>query len=341
MAERQTVLVTGGSGYIASWCVARLLEEGYPVRTTVRRLDREAEVRQAIATVAPAASGGQLAFFAADLESDAGWREAVEGCRFVLHVASPLGASAPRDAQVLIRPARDGALRVLRAAVAAGAERVVMTSSVAAIVSGHEPGRYDETSWTNLAAKDISAYDQSKTIAERAAWDFVGKSGSAMTLSTVNPVFVVGPAMNADYSASLTLISRLLKGEMPGIPNLGVAFVDVRDVADLHFKAMLSPKAAGERFIASAGFYWLGEVAAILREELGPAARKVPKWRVPDWLVRLTAIYDRPLSTILQLLSQRFDFDASKAQRLLDWRPRPARESILDCAHSLIKLKLV
>ena len=341
MAARDTVLVTGGSGYIASWCVARLLDEGYSVRTTVRSLAREAEARRAIATVASAARGGELAFFAADLEGDAGWREAAAGCRFVLHVASPLGMSAPRDAEVLIRPARDGALRVLRAAVAAGAERVVMTSSVAAIGSGHGPGRYDETTWTNLTAKDVPAYDQSKTIAERAAWDFVGKSGGAMTLSTVNPVFVVGPAMSADYSGSLMVISRLLKGELQGIPNLGFAYVDVRDVADLHFRAMLSPDAAGERFIASAGFYWLGEVAAILREELGLAARKVPKWRFPDLLVRLVAIYDRPIKTVLQLLSQRIDFDAGKAQRVLGWRPRPAREAILECAHSLIRLKLV
>ena len=213
------------------------------MRTTVRSLVRESEVRSALATVAPAASGSRLVFFAADLESDAGWRESAEGCRYVLHVASPLGLSAPRDAEVLIRPARDGALRALRAAAAAGAERFVMTSSVAAIGSGHGAGCYDETDWTDLNGKDLPAYAQSKTIAELAAWDFVGKAGGHMTLATVNPVSVVGPVMSADYSGSLSTVARLMNGRAPGIPNLGFCFVDVRDVADLHLRAMLRPEA--------------------------------------------------------------------------------------------------
>ena len=339
MDAADVVLVTGGSGYIGGWCVARLLNDGWRVRTTIRDLAREAGVRCALATIAPLED--KLSFAAADLEHDEGWAKAAIGCRYVLHVASPLGLDAPRNPQVLIRPARDGARRVLNAAISAGAERVVMTSSVAAIAAGGRTGIIDETSWTDPTVKGVSAYAQSKTLAERAAWDLIATSGGRTTLAVVNPVVVIGPVASADYSGSVDVISRLLRGSMRGIPNLGLGYVDVRDVADLHLRAMLSPAAAGQRFIASSEFLWLGEVAAFLRERLGERAAKVPTVRLPDFLVRGVAVFNRPLSAIINRLSRRAEFSSAKAQSVLGWKPRPAREAILDCAESLIRLRLV
>jgi dihydroflavonol-4-reductase len=341
MTGEDTVLVTGGSGYIAGWCIARLLNDGFRVRTTVRDLAREAEVRRTLATLAPAASSDRLNFFAADLDRDEGWNEAAEGCRYVLHVASPVSLEARRDPEAIIRQARNGELRVFMAARDAGVQRIVMTSSISAVAGDAGAGRFDETRWTDLNAKGVGAYARSKTSAEREAWELVATAGPDMSLSTVLPVFVIGPAASADVSPSLVTVSRLMKGDLPGIANLGFSFVDVRDVADLHVRAMLAPEAAGERFIAASEFLWYGEVAATLRENLGAAAAKVPTRRLPDWLVRLIALFDRDVAAGIKLLSVRAEYSSEKSERLLGWKPRPARESILDCAKSLIDLKLV
>jgi dihydroflavonol-4-reductase len=341
MATHETVLVTGGSGFIASWCIARLLNDGFNVKATVRSLSRADDTRRVISSAVPAALNEALTFRAADLESDAGWDEAAAGCRYVLHVASPLGMDSPRDPEILIRPARDGALRVLRAAIKHGVERVVMTSSVAAIAGERPAGLHDETRWTDLKAKGVLAYPQSKTIAERAAWELIKTSGKGTTLTAINPVIVLGPVLSPDFSGSVTVISRLLSGKAPGIPNFGLNFVDVRDVADLHVRAMLAPNAAGERFIANAGFLWLSEVADLLRENLGPAARKVPRRRLPDWLVRLVALRDSSISLMIPVLSRRVEYDATKAKTQLAWTPRSAKDAILAAAESLIRLKIV
>ena len=332
------VLVTGGSGYIGGWCIVRLLNDGYQVHTTIRNLKREPEVRKALATVAPGAAD-RLTFFAADLEQDAGWNEAAAGCRYVLHVASPLGTEGRNDAPTMIRQARDGALRALKAAKASGVERVVMTSSVAAVAFDGADGVFDETRWTNLTAKEVGAYAQSKTLAERAAWDFVASQGDGMTLATVLPALVVGPVTSGDYSSSVEAVSRLVYGQIPGVPNLGFCYVDVRDVADLHVRAMLAPEAAGQRFIAASDFMWLSQTAELLRRELGPAGSKVPTRKLPDWLVRIIALFDRPLQVILHELSRKAEFSSAKAQNMLGWRPRSARDAILECAHSLLALK--
>ena len=246
------VLVTGGSGFVGSHVILQLLNAGHQVRTTVRSLSREAGVRKMLKDAGADASA-QLSFFAADLERDEGWQEAIAGCDFVIHVASPMPAAAPDSEDELIRPARDGVVRVLRAARDAAVKRVVLTSSCGAVYYGHpaQAAPFDETSWTNLDG-EMSAYVRSKAIAERAAWDFIAAEGGALELSAVNPTGIFGPVLGRDASSSIELVTRLMNS-MPGCPRLYFGVVDVRDVADLHVRAMTDPAARGERFIASSG----------------------------------------------------------------------------------------
>src|ERR1019366_2668521 len=264
-----TVLVSGGSGYIAGFLIRQLVAEGWTVHTTVRSLGKEAAVRQLLAV-----DDSRLRFFAADLKADAGWAEAMAGCDFVAHLASPLPAGIPKDANELIVPARDGALRALRAAKAAGVKRFVMTSSVAAISYGRGRGvhHFTEADWTLVDQPGISPYIQSKTIAERAARDWVAKDGGGIEFCTINPSVVLGPVWSRDYSASVVLVKKLLDGSMVACPDIGFGVVDVRDVADLHVRALAAPGMAGERFIASGRFMKLREIADVLRAELGPQA---------------------------------------------------------------------
>jgi nucleoside-diphosphate-sugar epimerase len=335
MASEQTVLVTGGSGYIGGWCIAGLLEKGYRVRATIRSLEREEAVKAAIAKVADPAE--RLSFHAANLTSDEGWDAAAEGCDFVLHVASPLGVPEPKDPNDLIGPARDGALRVLKAAVKSGANRVVMTSSVAATGGAYNArdGVFDESNWTN-PDEPIGGYAKSKTLAERAAWDFIGESGGQTALATINPALVLGPVMGADFSGSVQVVQRLLTGNVPGLPRLGFNVVDVRDVADLHIAAMTDAKAVGQRFIGASDYLWMEEMAAILRRRLGEGAAKVPRRKFPNFAVRLAALFDADLRTVTPGLGRRREFSSAKAREVLGWRPRPAEETVTDCAQSLI-----
>ena len=280
MASQGTVLVTGGSGYIGGWCVVGLLQQGYTVRTTVRNLAREAGVRAALATVVD--PGDRLTFYAAELTSDEGWDAATQGCDYVLHVASPLGVAEPKDPNELIIPAREGARRALNAAIKAGVKRVVLTSSVAATSPGIKGDSLaDETVWTDPSKPGVSAYAQSKTLAERAAWELIGAAGGATTLATINPALVCGPVLSDDFSGSVQVIERLLTGSVPGLPRLGFNIVDVRDVADLHIRAMTAPQAAGQRFIAAAHHAWMADLAAVLKANLGPQGAKVPTRKPP------------------------------------------------------------
>src|SRR5690348_14450781 len=269
MSDRATVLVTGGSGFIGGWCVVRLLKDGYTVRTTIRDRAREGEVRSWLGKMVNPEN--RLTFYAANLSSDAGWDDAVAGCQYVLHVASPLGVVEPKDPDVLIRPAREGAKRVITAAIKAGVTRVVMTSSVAATSRPPDSGDSvsDETVWTDVKQPRVSAYAQSKTLAELAAWDLINASGGPTTLATVNPTLVIGPVMGRDYSDSIQVVQRLVSGKVPGLPKLGFNFVDVRDVADLHVLAMTAPEASGQRFIAAGVFAWMADAAVMLRARLG------------------------------------------------------------------------
>src|SRR3954452_4295108 len=270
MAEPRdpTVLVTGGSGFLGGWCVIELLRRGYTVRTTVRSLSREPQVRGTVASEVDPAD--RLTVLAANLTSEEGWPEAVAGCDYVLHVASPFPPKQPKDPDELIVPAREGTVRVLRASLDAGVKRVVVTSSVAAIRLGEGAATrpLDERDWTDPDSEGLTPYVRSKTIAEQAAWKMVRERGEAERLSVVNPGAIIGPVLNDDLSYSLQAVQRLLKGT-PGVPKLGFGLVDVRDVADLELRAMTSPEAGGERFIAATEFLWMGEIGAVLRDRLG------------------------------------------------------------------------
>lgn len=338
------VLVTGGSGFIGSHCIVQLLNAGHEVRTTVRNLSREAEVRALLKQGGIADTGDRLAFFAADLERDAGWPEAVAGCDYVLHVASPFPPAVPKDENELIVPAREGALRVLRAARDAGVKRVVLTSSYAAIGYGAAARAtpYTEEDWTDPSGADVQPYVKSKTLAERAAWDFVAAEGGALELSVVNPVGVFGPVLGPDYSTSIMLVQRLMDGAVPGCPRLWFGCVDVRDVADLNIRAMTDPAAKGERFLAVAGdFISMLQMSKALRAGLGEAARKAPTRELPDFAVRLFALLDPAVKQILPELGKRKNASNEKARRLLGWTPRSNEESLVATGRSLMELGLL
>jgi dihydroflavonol-4-reductase len=336
-----TVLVTGGSGFIGVHTILQLLAAGYQVRTTVRKPERSQDVL-AMLRQGGAPSVGELAFFTTDLESDAGWREAVEGCDYVLHVASPLPSQVPRNENDLIAPAREGTLRVLHAARDAAVKRVVVTSSFAAVGYGHQPQSkpFNESDWTNVNGADVQPYVKSKTLAERAAWDFIAREGGCLELSVINPVAVFGPVLGADYSSSVAIIKMLMDGAMPATPEIYFGLVDVRDVADLHLRAMTSPVANGERFLAVAGETMsLHQIAQVLRSRLGASAARVPRFEAPNWLVRLAAIGVPRLRDAVPQLGRIRRSSNRKAVETLGWKPRPNDEIIMATAESLLRLK--
>jgi nucleoside-diphosphate-sugar epimerase len=337
------VLVTGGSGFIGSHAIVQLLNAGHRVRATVRDLKREPEVR-AMLKQGGAEAGDRLSFFAADLQNDAGWAAAAAGCDYVLHVASPFPANVPKHEDELIVPAREGALRVLRASRDAGVKRVVLTSSFAAIGYGQRPQNapFDETNWSDITGNDITAYVKSKTLAERAAWDFIAREGRALELAVVNPVAVFGPVLGPDYSTSVLLIQRLMSGAIPGSPQLRFGVVDVRDVADLHIRAMTHAAAKGERFLAVSGdFMLIQDIAKVLKNRMGEAGKKVPTRQLPNWLVRIAALRDPAVKQILPELGKLKNGSGEKARRLLGWVPRSREEAIISTAESLLDLNLL
>jgi nucleoside-diphosphate-sugar epimerase len=338
----ETVLVTGGSGFVGAHCILQLLDAGYTVRTTVRSLTRETEVREML-TAGGAKSLKKLSFVAADLLSDDGWAAAVAGCTYVLHVASPFPTTQPKNEDDLIIPAREGALRVLRAARDAKVKRVVLTSSFAAIGYSAPPpgGVFTEADWTN-PNDDVTAYVKSKTLAERAAWDFIETEGGALELSVINPVGILGPALSSDLSTSIELVVGLMKGAMPGMPKLSFGIVDVRDVASAHLLAMTTPAAKGERFLAIAGApMTMAGVAGVLRAKMPEASAKVPTRILPNALVRALAVVIPRLRELLPQLGKVKVASNEKARTVLGWRPRTNEEAILATAQSLIDLHLL
>ena len=334
----RSVLVTGASGYIAGFVIRRLLADGWRVHATLRNPAREAAVRAMLGGDAE-----RLRLFVADLTDDAGWAEAMAGCSHVAHVASPFSTTAPRHEDDLIIPAREGVLRALRFARAAGVTRFVQTSSVAAIAYGHGKGvhRFTEADWTDVHGSDVYAYVKSKTLAERAARDWVAAEGGAIEFVSINPSAVLGPVWSDDFSPSIEVVRQLLGGLLPGCPDLGFGLVDVRDLADLHAQALTAPGIAGERLIASGPFLKLIEIARILKAGLPDQARKVPLRRLPDWLVRAAALFNPMIRQITGELGNVRDADPAHTLALLGWQTRPAEASILDCARSLIELGVV
>ncbi|MBB2940913.1 dihydroflavonol-4-reductase [Actinoplanes lutulentus] len=331
------VLVTGGSGFVGAHCIRQLLAQGHRVRTTVRTPSKEQAVR---ATVEPDAD---VSFAVVDLNSDVGWATAAEGCDAVLHVASPFPGSAPKNPDDLIVPAREGTLRALRAARDAGVRRTVLTSSFAAIGYGHRD--YDrvftEADWSDPDGPELITYSRSKLVAERAAWDFVDQEGGGMELTVINPVGILGPVLGPDLSVYVEVIEQLLNGKLPLLPRLNWGVVDVRDVADLHVRAMVEPAAAGERFVATAGTTSLPRIAGLLRERLGPAAARVPSRTLPDWGVRLSARLSPRFATVVPDLGVVREASSAKARDVLGWKPRPIEETVLDTATSLAALGLL
>ncbi|KAJ5115940.1 nucleoside-diphosphate-sugar epimerase [Penicillium angulare] len=345
MTSKELVLVTGGSGFIGSHTIIQCLAAGYRVRTTIRSLKREEEVREMLRT-GKATNLEDLSFVEADLTKDEGWKEAVQDCKYVLHVASPFPPSEPKDENELIIPARDGTLRVLRAARDAHVKRVVMTSSFSAVHGDNrkqDPNKpLTEEDWTDLERPGISAYNKSKTLAERAAWEFIKNEGGELEMAAINPCTVAGPVLAADYSLSIEVISRLMNGAVPGCPNLPFGFVDVRDVVGLHLLAMTSPKADGERFLCMAPpQLTMKEISLALREHLGDKARRCPTRSIPDFVIKLMALFDPSVALVVPMLGQCTVASVDKAKNLLGWIPRSNVDAVVATGETLWELGLV
>ena len=345
MADR--VLVTGATGFIAQHCMVQLLEAGYLVRGTARDTGRRADV---VAVLFPHLSDtarpglDSLEVVAADLKSDEGWRSAVERCRFVMHVASPLPRGTVKDEDELIRPARDGTLRVLRSAKDAGVERVVLTSSLSAIVYGNDRSRvFTEADWSNLDGARIGAYDKSKTVAERAAWEYMTsiEGSSSMQLAVINPGLVLGPLLSSDWGTSGEMIRRILDHQVPAIPNISFATVDVRDVANAHLAAMVSRDAAGQRFICAEANHSMMELAQILKSRYGAQGFNVPTRRLPSIVLRAMAIFDSTVRLALNDLDNPVNVDNTKIRTVLRWQPRDLLEMTTSMADSMIEYGVV
>jgi dihydroflavonol-4-reductase len=335
------VLVTGGTGFIAQYCILALLDAGYRVKTTVRSLSREGEVRANL-KVGGGEPGDRLSFVVAELGSDDGWAEAIAGCSYAFHGASPTPSGDQVNEEDWVQPAVDGNLRLLRAARDAGVKRVVLTSAFGAIGAGHKPlGRpFVETDWSDLTG-NIAPYQKSKTLAERAAWAFITEEGGGLELASVNPTMVLGPALGPDYSHSIRTIKQMLDGQ-PGYPKIKSCVVDVRDVADLHLRAMIDPAANGERFLATSGeSLWLVEIAKLLKERMGAAAANVSTRALPNLFVRSMALSNPAMKGLVPLLGADLDASGEKARRLLGWTPRSREDAIVASAESLVRLGLI
>ena len=337
-----TVLVTGASGFIGLHCVLQLLQQGYRVRGTVRSEARAEEVREAMERSVDV--GDRLEIVEADLTRDEGWADAARGCTYVLHVASPFPNQVPEHEDELIKPAMEGTRRVLKAAAEAGVHRVVLTSSLAAISGGHPVDNsrvYSEDDWSII--ERCPPYPKSKTLAERAAWDFVASlDGEApMELCVINPGAVLGPVLNRHYSTSGEIVRKLMAKELPGTAKIGFSWVDVRDVAAAHIAAMTAPHAAGQRFCCAIEFGWIDEVAEILAKRFGPEGWKIPTRKLPNFIVRIVAIFDPTVKTVISDLGQVRNVSNDRIRRVLNWQPRSLEEMVVSMGETMIQHGIV
>ena len=341
--KEKTVLVTGGTGFAGVHCILQLLNAGYKVKTTLRSLQRKQEVIEMLRH-GGATSTDNVSFIVADLSNDANWDLAAENCEYVLHVASPIQLTIPKHEDEVIRPAVEGTLRVLKAAKNAGVKRVVLTSSFGAVGYSHkDAGKpITEEDWTNPNDKHLSAYLRSKTLAEKAAWDFISKQGNGLELAVINPVAIFGPTLGPDMSTGFEILRRLLNGSMKAVPNITFGIVDVRDVAGLHIRAMTHPGAKGQRFLAVAGeTMQLPEVAALIKNKMGAVAQKVPTRTLPDWIVRIAALFSPVAKNIAPQLSRNKNASNQKAKTILGWQPRSNEEAILAAVKSMVEFGLI
>lgn len=344
MPTKKTVLLTGATGFIAKHIALKLLNAGYIVVGSVRSLERGEEVK---AAVAPHLNTGvavddQLRFVALDLGNDSGWAEAMAGIDILMHTASPFPLEQPKDEDELIRPAVDGALRAIKAAHAAGIKRVVMTSSSVAIMEGELPAgksEFDENDWTDLTGDHVTPYAKSKTMAERAVWDYVKAEAPEIDVTMINPSLVTGPPLDRNFGSSVSIIQRLLRGKDPMLPKFGMPIVDVRDIAEMHLRALEIPASVGKRFIGAASSLWFHEMAEAIKERF--PERKIVTRLAPNFVVRLIGLFDKSVRQILPNLGSQQKVSNKQARGILGIEFIPARQSIVDTADYLVKNNLI
>jgi nucleoside-diphosphate-sugar epimerase len=332
------VLVTGGTGFVGIHCILQLLQKGYKVKTTLRSIQRKNEIIEMLKN-GGITSFENLSFIEADLTNDKNWDEAVTNCEYVLHIASPIFLKLPEHEDEMIRPAVDGTLRVLKAARDAGVKRVVMTSNFGAVGYSHKDKNtlITEESWTDPNEKGLSPYNKSKVLAERAAWNYMGKEGGGLELSVVNPMGIFGPSLGPALSSGFGLLQKLMDGSMKRIPNISLGIVDVRDVADLHIRAMTNPAAKNQRFLALAGGTMsLLEMVKFLKEKMPEATQNASTQSLPDWLVRFSALFNSQAKAILPMVGIYRNASNEKARKILGWNPRSNEEAVLATAESLV-----
>lgn len=335
----EKVFVSGGSGYIALHCIAKLITKGFYVKTSLRSMDRQSEVISSISKVVDCED--KIEFCELDLQKDQGWDEAIEGCKYVLHIASPLMLGFPKDPNEIILPAVNGLKRCIKSAVKNKVKRFVMTSSFAAIGSGSKnKTNFDDNDWTDLNNPDLNPYNISKTKAEMALWDYIESLSEheKIEVCTINPTVVIGPSLSNDIGGSNLAIRKLLDGSMPFSAKFGIDLVDVQDVADMHIEAMLHQDASGKRFLLSSKTIWYSELSKILRKN---NFLKAPKYIAPNFLIRLFALFDKEVRLILDRLGIRYTLKSNNADKILNWKPRNIEKAIIETANQLYKLKKV